>query len=74
MDVETRPRTASGGRGGPEGDKYWNAARQRWNYKLLGKGLTDSMVQSRKPEVKPVQVEHYVTPRSTLVQYFVTKV
>lgn len=59
---------------GQAGDKYWQGARQRWNFKLLGQSLTETMSQWLTSDAKPVYVEQFVPPRTTLMEYFISKV
>ena len=61
------------GKGRGQTDKYWNSARQRWNYKLLGQNA-DSIAQARAADSKPILVEQYMPPTTTLMGYFVSKV
>ncbi|KAJ7385421.1 DmX-like protein 1 [Desmophyllum pertusum] len=71
-DAKKNPRSPDGrGRGQP-GDR-WQGARQRWNFKLLGQSLTETMSQWLTSDVKPVYVEQFVPPRSTLMEYFISK-
>ncbi|XP_068740234.1 dmX-like protein 2 [Montipora capricornis] len=58
---------------GQVGDKYWQGARQRWNFKLLGQSLTETMSQWLTSDIKPVYVEQFVPPRTTLMEYFICK-
>ena len=74
-----KPRSATPGnpenRGrGQFNDKYWQDARQRWNFKLLGQSLTETMTQWFASDVKPVYIEKFVPPRTTLMGYFISKV
>ena len=78
-DVKKKPRSSAAGlpesRGrGQGGEKYWQGARQRWNFKLLGQSLTETMSQWLTSDVKPVYVEQFVPPRTTLMEYFISKV
>ena len=71
----TPPKSSVDSRGrGQTGDKYWQGARQRWNFKLLGQSLTETMSQWLTSEVKPVYVEQFVPPSTTLLEYFIHKV
>jgi len=75
-DSKKKPRTPTPGNPDARvrGDKYWQGARQRWNFKLLGQSLTETMSQWLTSDVKPVYVEQFIPPRSTLMGYFISKV
>lgn len=75
-DAKKKPRSPPTGPpdGRGRGDKYWQGARQRWNFKLLGQSLTETMSQWLTSDVKPVYVEQFIPPRSTLMEYFISKV
>ena len=75
-DAKKMPRSAPTGPpdGRGRGDKYWQGARQRWNFKLLGQSLTETMSQWLTSDKKPVYVEQFIPPRSTLMEYFISKV
>ena len=70
--VEAKGRSSSsipGRARGESTDKYWNAARQRWNYKLLGHNPTE-----RSTDARATYMDQFVPPRTTLMEYFTTKV
>ncbi|KAK3717892.1 hypothetical protein QZH41_014895, partial [Actinostola sp. cb2023] len=69
---KSRPSASPTGRGRGQTDKYWNSARTRWNYKLLGQSA-DSIAQARAADSKPVVVEQYMPPTTTLMGYFLSK-
>lgn len=75
-DTKNKPRNPPSGTpdGRERGDKYWQGARQRWNFKLLGQSLTETMSQWLTSDVKPVYVEQFIPPRTTLMGYFISKV
>lgn len=75
-DTKNKPRNPPPGTpdGRGRGDKYWQGARQRWNFKLLGQSLTETMSQWLTSDVKPVYVEQFIPPRTTLMEYFISKV